>query len=113
MAYPQDPKYTGINVTKDLKITRTFTREQIITIVSIVAAAIGSGVYFRHIRWSVKWKCPRCGYRNLYSLLDCRYGCKRCSNKFGEFTGTYIGEFNFSLDILAHFMYQFAFGVPA
>ena len=33
--------------------------------------------------------------------------------KFGELTGTYIGEFNFSLDKLAHLMYLFALGVPA
>ena len=29
-------------------------------------------------------------------------GCRRCKYKFGEFTGTYIGEFNFSLDKLVH-----------
>ena len=32
-------------------------------------------------------------------------GCRRCKYKFGEFTGTYIGEFNFSLDNL-HLAYS-------
>jgi hypothetical protein len=44
VAEPQDPKYAGINVTEDLLITRTFTRDQIIAIVSIAAAAIGSAL---------------------------------------------------------------------
>jgi hypothetical protein len=72
-----------------------------------------SGVYFRHIRWNGKRRCPRCVYRNLYYLLDYRYEYKRCRYKFGGFTGTYVGEFNFSLDILAHLMYLFSLGVPA
>ena len=46
-------------------------------------------------------------------LHDDRFGCKRCRYKFGEFTGTYLGEFNFSLDILVHLIYLFALGVPA
>ena len=31
-----------------------------------------SRVYFRHLRWSGKRRCPRCGYRNLYicSITD-------------------------------------------
>jgi transposase len=49
----------------------------------------------------------------LYYLHDDRFGCKRCRYKFGEFTGTYLGEFNFSLDILVHLIYLFALGVPA
>jgi transposase len=49
----------------------------------------------------------------LYYLYDDRFGCKRCRYKFGEFTGTYLGEFNFSLDILVHLIYLFALGVPA
>ncbi len=72
-----------------------------------------SRVYFRHLRWSGKRRCPRCGYRNLYYLFDYRFGCKRCRYKFGEFTGTYIGEFNFSLELLVHLTYLFALGVPA
>ena len=72
-----------------------------------------STVYFRHIRWKGKRRCPRCGYRLLYYLYDDRFGCKRCRYKFGEFTGTYLGEFNFSLDILVHLIYLFALGVPA
>lgn len=72
-----------------------------------------SRVYFRHLRWSGKRRCPRYGYRNLYYLFDYRFGCKRCRYKFGEFTGTYIGEFNFSLELLVHLTYLFALGVPA
>ena len=36
----------------------------------------------------------------MYHLKDKRFGCRRCKYKFGEFTGTYIGDFNFSLDKL-------------
>lgn len=61
----------------------------------------------------VKGDVLRCGYRLLYYLHDDRFGCKRCRYKFGEFTGTYLGEFNFSLDILVHLIYLFALGVPA
>ena len=46
-------------------------------------------------------------------LYDDRFGCKRCRYKFGEFRGTYLGEFNFSLHILVHLIYLFALGVPA
>ena len=31
-----------------------------------------SRVYFHHLRWSGKRRCPRCGYRNLYYLFDYR-----------------------------------------
>ena len=74
-----------------------------------------SGMYFRHSRWKGRRRCPRCGHRLLYHLKDNRFGCRRCNYKFGEFTGTYIGEFNFSLDnsILVHLTYLFALGVPA
>ncbi|HYA82916.1 MAG TPA: hypothetical protein VEH06_05630 [Candidatus Bathyarchaeia archaeon] len=33
--------------------------------------------------------------------------------KFGELTGTYLGEFYISLDILVHLLYLYALGVPA
>jgi len=72
-----------------------------------------SRVYFRHLRWSGNRTCPRCRYRLLYYLVGYRFGCKRCRYKFGEFTGTYIEEFNFSLDLLVHLIYLFALGVPA
>ena len=49
----------------------------------------------------------------LYHLKDRRFGCKRCRYKFGELTGTYLVEFYFSLDILAHLLYLYALGVPA
>lgn len=62
---------------------------------------------------SGKRRCPRCRYRLLYYLNDYRFGCRRCRYKFGEFTGTYIGEINFSHDILVHLIYLFALGVPA
>ena len=65
-----------------------------------------SALYFRHARWKGRRQCPRCGYRLLYHLKDKRFGCKRCRYKFGEFTGTYIGEFNFSLDKLVHLTYS-------
>ena len=41
----------------------------------------------------------------LSHLKDKRFGCRRCKYKFGEFTGTYIGEFNFSLDKLVSLAY--------
>jgi transposase-like protein len=41
------------------------------------------------------------------------FGCKRCRYKFGEFTGTYLGEFYFSLNTLTHLLYLYALGVPA
>ena len=49
----------------------------------------------------------------MYHLKDRRFGCKRCRYKFGELTGTYLVEFYFSLDILAHLLYLYALGVPA
>jgi len=49
----------------------------------------------------------------LYHLKDKRFGCRCCKYKFGELTGTYLGEFNFSLNILVHLIYLFALGVPA
>ena len=70
-----------------------------------------SAVHFRHARWKGRRQCPRCGYRLLYHLKDKRFGCRRCKYKFGEFTGTYIGEFNFSLDKLVHLAYLFALGI--
>jgi len=72
-----------------------------------------SGLYFCHARWKGRRQCPRCGYRILYHLKDKRFGCRRCRYKFGELTGTYLGEFYFSLDTLAHPMYLFVLGVPA
>ena len=33
-----------------------------------------------------------------------------CRYKFGELTGTYIGEFYFSPDVLAHLLYLYALG---
>jgi hypothetical protein len=49
----------------------------------------------------------------LSHLKDKRFGCRRCKYKFGDLTGTYVGEFYFSLDILTHLTYLFALGVPA
>ncbi len=46
----------------------------------------------------------------LYHLKDKRFGCKRCRYKFGELTGTYIGEFYFSLDVRVHLLYLYALG---
>jgi transposase-like protein len=46
-------------------------------------------------------------------LKDKRFGCRRCRYKFGELTGTYLGEFYISLDILAHLPYLYTLGVPA
>lgn len=43
--------------------------------------------------------------RFLYYLVDYRFGCERCRYKFEEFTRTYIRDFNFSLEILAHLTY--------
>lgn len=48
-----------------------------------------------------------------YFEKDERYGCKRCRYKFNDFTGTYIGEFNYSLDIVSHLVFLFTLGVPA
>ena len=45
------------------------------------------------------------------SYKDKRFGCKRCRYKFGELTGTYLGEFYFSLDVLVHLLYLYALGV--
>ena len=48
-----------------------------------------------------------------YFEKDQRYGCKRCRYKFNDFTGTYIGEFNYSPDTISHLVYLFTLGVPA
>lgn len=81
--------------------------------IELAGSVTKSAAYFRHARWKGRRQCPRCGYRLLYHLKDKRFGCRRCKYKFGEFTGTYIGEFNFSLDKLVHLTYLFALGVPA
>lgn len=81
--------------------------------IELASSDTKSRSYFRHTRWNSKRRCPRCRYRLLYYLHDDRFGCKRCRYKFGEFTGTYLGEFNFSPDVLVHLIYLFALGVPA
>ena len=70
-------------------------------------------VYFRHARWRGRKQCPRCEYRLLFHLKDKRFGCRRCKYKFGEFTRTYIGEFNFSLDKVRTSYVPIRSGVPA
>ena len=81
--------------------------------IKLAGSVTKSWAYFRHVRWKGRRQCPRCGYRLLYYLGDERFGCKRCRYKFGEFTGTYLGEFYFSLDTLTHLLYLYALGVPA
>jgi transposase len=81
--------------------------------IELAGSVTKSATYFRHARWKGRRQCPRCGYRLLYHLKDKRFGCRRCKYKFGEFTGTYVGEFNLSLDKLVHLTYLFALGVPA
>ena len=72
-----------------------------------------STAYFRHLRWSAKRTRPRCKYRFLYYFADYRFPCKHCRYKFAEYTGTYIGKFNFSLDILVQLISLFVLGVLA
>ena len=81
--------------------------------IELAGSVTKSRIYFRHVRWKGRRRCPRCGYRLLYHLKDKRFGCKRCRYKFGELTGTYIGEFYFSLDVLVHLLYLYALGGPA
>jgi transposase-like protein len=81
--------------------------------IELAGSVTKSHLYFRHARWKGRRECPRCGYRLLYHLKDKRFGCRRCRYKFGELTGTYLGEFYFSVDILAHLLYLYALGVPA
>ena len=83
------------------------------SLIELAGSVTKSRVYFRHARWKGRRRCPRCGYRLLYHLKDKRFGCKRCRYKFGELTGTYLGEFYFPLDILVHLLYLYALGVPA
>ncbi len=47
----------------------------------------------------------------ICSIID--LDANAVGTEFGEFTGTYIGEFNFSLELLVHLTYLFALGVPA
>ncbi|HXX95985.1 MAG TPA: transposase, partial [Candidatus Bathyarchaeia archaeon] len=75
--------------------------------IELAGSVTKSQVYFRHARWKGRRQCPRCGYRLLYHLKDKGFGCRRCKYKFGELTGTYLGEFNFSLNILVHLIYLF------
>jgi transposase len=81
--------------------------------IELAGSVTKSWLYFRHARWKGRRQCPRCGYRLLYHLKDERFGCKHCRYKFGEFTGTYLGEFYFSLNTLTHLLYLYALGVPA
>ena len=65
--------------------------------VKLIGSVTKSRGYFCHARWKGRRRCIKCNYRMLYYFeKDQRYGCKRCRYKFNDFTGTYIGEFNYS-----------------
>ena len=82
--------------------------------VKLIGSVTKSRVYFCHARWKGRRTCIKCNYRSLYYFEKYeRYGCKRCRYKFSDFTGTYIGEFNYSPDITSHLVYLFTLGVPA
>lgn len=82
--------------------------------VKLIGSVTKSRVYFCHARWKGRRTCIKCNYRSLYYFEKYeRYGCKRCKYKFSDFTGTYIGEFNYSPDITSHLVYLFTLGVPA
>jgi transposase-like protein len=82
--------------------------------VKLIGSVTKSRGYFCHARWKGRGRCIKCNYRMLYYFEnDQRYGRKRCRYKFNNFTGTYIGEFNYSQDIISHLVYLFTLGVPA
>jgi len=82
--------------------------------VKLIGSVTKSRGYFCHARWKGRRRCLKCNYRMLYYFeKDKRYGCKRCRYKFNDFTGTYIGEFNYPPDIISHLVYLFTLGVPA
>ncbi|HEY6588207.1 MAG TPA: IS1595 family transposase [Nitrososphaeraceae archaeon] len=82
--------------------------------VKLIGSVTKNRGYFCHARWKGRRRCIKCNYRTLYYFeKDQRYGCKRCRYKLNDFTGTYIGEFNYSSDIISHLVYLFTLGVPA
>lgn len=64
--------------------------------------------YFSSLRWDGKRFCPRCECTKLYYCNSNKYSCERCRYKFGDFTGTYIGEFKKKSNLLTYMLYQFA-----
>ena len=64
--------------------------------VKLIGSLRKSSDYFCHARWKGR-RCIKCNHIMLYYFkMYQHYGCKRYRYKFSNFTGTYIGEFNYS-----------------
>ena len=64
--------------------------------------------YFSNLRWNGIRTCPRCGYSILYYLKPNRYACKKCSYKFDDFTGTYLGKLKIKPSLIKKLLSLFA-----
>lgn len=71
-------------------------------------------VYFRHIRWQGRRRCPKCNYRKIYHLRNKRFRCARCLFTFREFTGTYLERVKIPFNVIVYLIiHLFILGVPA
>ena len=61
--------------------------------------------YFSNLRWNGKKTCPRCGCYILYNISPNRYGCKKCTYKFNNFTGTYLSKLRIKPSLITHLLY--------
>jgi transposase len=80
---------------------------------SLANSVTKSRLYFRHLRWQGKRRCPRCNARKIYQLKESRFKCSRCSFRFQEFTGTYLETLQIPFNELSHLLYLFVLGVPS
>lgn len=81
--------------------------------ITIINSVRKSHTFFKQLRWHTRKRCPRCSYSRLWKLKDSRYKCTKCSYKFTDFTGTYIGKLNIPINEVCHILYLFVLGVPA
>lgn len=51
-----------------------------------------AGNYFKKLRWPKGVICPECNSKKISKLSDCRYKCWQCSNRFSDFSNTYLSH---------------------
>lgn len=82
--------------------------------ITIINSVRKSHIFFKHLRWYTGKHCPRCGNDILWKMKDSRYKCRKCSYKFGDFIGIYLGKLNIPpINEVCHILYLFVLGVPA
>lgn len=81
--------------------------------ITIINSVRRSHIFFKQLRWHKRKRCPKCSHSILWKLKDSRYKCRKCSYKFSDFTGTYLGKLNIPINEVSHILYLFVLGVPA